>query len=76
MVRNLQKIKKELPEIIKQFGYESKKDFIEDAILRRVLELRKAEFSSRVEKIKEKMKDRKMTEEEILKDFDKFIHRK
>ena len=69
------KIKKEVCDLLKKYGYESEKDFIEDALKRRILELKKADFLLKVKKIRERMEKRKITEEEILRDFDKFYHR-
>ena len=70
------KIKKEVFDISKEYGYESEKDFIEDALRRRFLELKKADFLSKARKIREEMKKRRMREEDILRDFDKFYHEK
>jgi len=61
---------------LRKYGYESKKDFIEDAVARRILELKKADFLLKVKEIRERMKKRKMTEEEILRDFDRFYHQR
>jgi SOS response regulatory protein OraA/RecX len=68
------KMKDEVLDILRKYGYESKKDFIEDAIARRILELKRADFLLKVKEIREKMKKRKITEEEILRDFDRFYH--
>lgn len=76
MAKLLEKIKKELPGVIKEYGYKSKKEFIEDALLHRVLELKKMEFLFQVKKIREAMKKKGVTEEEILEDFEKFSHQK
>ncbi|PIY91083.1 MAG: hypothetical protein COY72_00045 [Candidatus Nealsonbacteria bacterium CG_4_10_14_0_8_um_filter_35_10] len=70
------KIKREVFETLRKYGYESKKDFIEDAVARRILELKKADFLLKVKEIRERMKKRKMTEEEILRDFDRFYHQR
>jgi len=53
------KIKGEVLDILKKYGYESKKDFIEDAVARRILELKKADFLLKVKEIRERMKKKK-----------------
>lgn len=68
------KIKKEVFDIMGKYGYKSEKDFIEDALKRRILELKRTDFLLKVKEIRKKMKTKKITEEEILKDFDKFYH--
>jgi len=70
------KIKGEILDILRKYGYESEKDFVEDALKRRILELKRAEFLLKVKEIKEKMKKKRVTEEEILKDFDRFYHQR
>lgn len=65
------KIQKEIPVSMREYGYESKKEFIEDALCHWVLELKKFEFLSGVGKIKETMKKKGIKEEDILKDFEK-----
>lgn len=76
MVKLLEKIKKDLPFVIEEYGYKSKKDFFEDAILRRLLELKRDKFSSAIKDIKTAMKKKGLTEKDILKDFEKFSHSK
>jgi len=70
------KIKGEMFDILRKYGYESEKDFVEDAVARRILELRRADFLLKVKKIKEGMKKKKITEDEILRDFDRFYHQR
>jgi SOS response regulatory protein OraA/RecX len=70
------KIKSEVLDILKKYGYESEKDFIEDAVARRILELKKADFLLKAKEIRERMKKKKITEEEILRDFDRFYHQR
>jgi hypothetical protein len=38
------KMKKEIFDFLRDFGYKSEKEFIEDAILHRILELKKFDF--------------------------------
>ena len=70
------KIKKEIPFLLREYGYKSKKDFIEDALRHRILELKKIEFLSRVKKIQKAMKEKGIKEEYILKDFEKCNYQK
>jgi len=70
------KTKKEVSATIKDYGYKSEKEFIEDALRHRILELKKAEFLAKVEKIRRKMKEKGLKEEDILKDFKEFSHKK
>lgn len=70
------KIKGEILDILRKYGYESEKDFVEDALKRRILELRRADFLLKVKEIRERMKKKKITEEEILRDFDRFYHQR
>lgn len=76
VIKMLPKIKREAFAILKEYGYESTRDFIEDALRRRFLELKKADFLSKARKIREEMKKRRLREEDILRDFDKFYHKK
>jgi hypothetical protein len=68
------KMKKEILDFLKDFGYKSEKEFVEDAILRRILELKKLDFLMRSEKIKTAMRKKGITEKEILRDFERFRH--
>jgi len=70
------KIKGEILDILRKYGYESERDFIEDALKRRILELRRADFLLKVKEIRERMRKKKITEEEILRDFDRFYHQR
>ena len=70
------KIKKEIFDILKDYGYKSEMDFIEDALRRRILELKKADFLAKVKEIRVRMRKKRISEDEILKDFDKFYHQK
>jgi ribosomal protein S8 len=68
------KMKKEILDFLKDFGYKSEKEFIEDAILHRILELKKLDFLVRTEKVKKAMRKKGITEKEILRDFERFHH--
>jgi|YelNatPaOPRAMG01_1025707.scaffolds.fasta_scaffold59149_5 ribosomal protein S8 len=68
------KMKEEILDFLKDFGYKSEKEFIEDAILHRILELKKIDFLMKSEKIKTAMRKKGITEKEILRDFERFRH--
>jgi len=74
-VRISEKLKEELPDV-KTYGYETVKEFVEDAIKHRILELKKAEFFALVSKIRGGFGKKGLKEEEILEDFEKFSHKK
>ena len=62
--------------MVEKYGYRSEGDLLEDALRRRFLELKGADFLKKTDRIKSVMEKRKITEESILKDFDKFYHQK
>lgn len=66
------KIEQEILVPIREYGYQGKKDFIEDAVRRRILELREIEFLSKTKGIQDRMTKKGITEKEILEDFEKF----
>jgi hypothetical protein len=65
------KMKKEILDFLRDFGYKNEKEFIEDAILHRILELKKFDFLMKTEKIKKAMRKKGITEKEILRDFER-----
>lgn len=69
------RLKKEISATIEDYGYRDEKDFVEDALRRWILELKKAEFLAITRKIREKMKKKGLAEKDILIDFDKFYHK-
>ena len=69
------KIKGEIPPTIKDYGYDDEEEFIRDALRHRILELEKIEFLFRTEEIRKRMKERGLTEKDILADFQKFSHK-
>ena len=69
------KIKREISGTVKDYGYRSERDSIRDALQSRLLELKKAKFLAKTAEIRRKIKERGLTEEEILKDFESFYHR-
>ena len=70
-----EELKKEMSGVA-SYGYGGVKEFIEDAIRRRILDLKKIEFLSVIGKIRDGMKKRGLKEEDILENFEKFSHRK
>lgn len=70
-----EQIKKEVSHTIKNFGYKTEREFVEDALRRRILELKKTGFLSGVKKIKKRMGERGVSEKDILEDFEKFTHK-
>lgn len=66
------KLKHDLTRTVREFGYQSEHDFVADAIEHRILTLKRARFSERVEDIRKAMKKKGLSEAEILKDFDGF----
>tara|TARA_Y100000310_G_C20669737_1_gene809593 strand:+ start:2279 stop:2512 length:234 start_codon:yes stop_codon:yes gene_type:complete len=70
------KVKREVSATVEDYGYDSEIEFIEDALRHRILELKKSDFLSKIKRIKKRMKEKGLTEKEIIKDFDNFSHKK
>ncbi len=70
------KTKKKVGDLLEEHGYESEEDFIEDALMHRILGFRRIDFLHKVAEIQKTMKRRNVGEEDILKDFDKLYHKK
>ena len=68
--------KRTLSDMAERYGYKSEGDLLEDALRRRFLELKRADFLKKVAKIKTTMEKRKITEKSVLKCFDKFYHQR
>ena len=64
-------ISMQLPKVI-DYGYKDELEFIKDAVRARILDLKKIEFGKLVNKVKNKMIEQKITEKDILKDFNEF----
>ena len=71
-----QKLKRELSSSIKEFGYKSERDFVEDAIRHRLLQLKKADFLMRIKKVRHVLKANELSESDVLEDFEEFTHGK
>lgn len=69
-------LQKDVREISREYGYKSEDAFIEDALERRILDLKKAGFLEKARRVKDKIKKKGFTEAEILRDFDKSCHAK
>lgn len=75
-VRLSPKVKREVSVTMRDYGYESVKEFIEDALHHRILALKKAEFAAKTGEIRKIMSEKGIAEKEILKDFEAFSHGK
>ncbi len=60
--------------IVREFGFESKEEFFEEAVKDKVLELQKKLFISGSDKISEQLKKKKISEIEILTEFNRKVH--
>lgn len=69
-------IKKEVSTVLKKYGYGNERDFIEDALRRRIVELKKRDFLAETKKIQEALRKKGLSEKEILKEFDEFCHKR
>ncbi len=69
------KLKKEMPDI-KKYGYSSWQNFIEDAVRHWIISLNKKRFAEKSGKIQKALQKLNLKEEDILDEFEKFIHRK
>lgn len=69
-------IKREVSSALRKYGYGSERDFVEDALRHRILELKKRDFLAETRKLKEALGKRGLSEKDILKDFDEFYHKK
>ena len=58
---------KRIEEMVKEFGYSSKKEFIEEAIMEKMMELKKLQFFLISEKIRKGLEKKGMKPEDILK---------
>jgi hypothetical protein len=71
-----EQIKKEVSHTTKSFGYKTEREFVEDALRRRILELKKTGFLSGAKKIKKRIGEVGISEKDILEDFEKFRNSK
>jgi len=68
-------LQKDLSKAVEEFGYESEESFIEDALRRRILDLKKSKFLKGASVVRERMDEKGITEKEIFDDFDKIHHK-
>ena len=71
-----QEMQKEMGFAIREFGYRSDREFVEDALKRRILDLRKADFLAKAKLVREKLVKRGVSPDDVLDDFDKYRHQK
>lgn len=74
-VKISEEISPQVDDIVKEFGFETKEEFIQEAIRDKVLELRKKLFFGGTDKIAESLRKQGVSEKDILEDFDKFKHK-
>jgi AraC-like DNA-binding protein len=61
--------KKEIQEIIREFGFSSEKEFISQAVKEKLMELKKLRFFLISEKIRKGLEKKGIKPEELLKKF-------
>lgn len=59
---------------VEKYGYTSPSVFVEDAIRHRVFELQKEDYAAKVKKIRRTMKQRGLSEKQVLEDFEEARH--
>jgi len=69
MAYSFPKIEKESQDIIKEFGYLGKEDFIKEAIREKLMELRKLQFFLISEKIRRGLEKKGLEPKDILKEI-------
>ena len=62
---------KSIPALVKKYGYNSQEDLVQDALKHWILKLQEEEFIKAANRMRGKMRDKGVTEEEILRDFEK-----
>jgi len=60
----------EVNNIVQDFGFQNKEEFVQEAIRDKVLELRKLRFFSITDKVAANLKKKNISEREILKHFE------
>jgi len=60
---------KKIEEALKEFGYSSKKEFIEEAVREKLRELKKLQFFSISERIRKGLKKKGIRPEDVLKEI-------
>ncbi|MBI2415950.1 MAG: hypothetical protein HYV33_04825 [Candidatus Kerfeldbacteria bacterium] len=63
-------LRKAITPWIKEYGYTSTQDFVEDAIEHRLLQLKQDLFLQHTKIVKRSLRKYKLTEADILKDFE------
>ncbi len=67
-------LEKEVEGAVREFDYKDEMQFIEDALRRRLLSLKRSSFLSSVEGIRESMERQAVSEQDILTEFETFRH--
>ena len=60
---------KRIEKVLKEFGYPSKKEFIEEAVREKLRELKKLQFFSISERIRKGLKKKGIRPEDVLKEI-------
>lgn len=64
------KVEKEAEKAAKEWKFSSKEEFIEEAVEDRILKLKEHKFKERTDKIREKLRKKGISEDQILDDFE------
>lgn len=67
-------LEKDTETISRLFGFRSRKEFVQDAVLEKVYRLKSVLFSRITEKVRRGFSRKGFTEEEILRNFESFRH--
>ena len=65
---------KEIHQVAREIGYTEEEQFIEDVLKEKVLEYKKQLFMKGVGDIQRRLAVKKVTEDEIIADFERFRH--
>jgi len=67
-------LEKEVEGAVREFDYKDEEQFIEDALKRRLLSLKKASFFASAKGIRDVMEKQGISEQDILAEFEVFRH--
>jgi len=68
------KFKRDLAATVREFGYRNERDFIADAVMRRIQALKREQFIAGTSDVRAAMKKKGLKEGDIFSDFDAFLH--
>lgn len=57
--------------IVKEFGFQSREEFVQEAIRDKVLELQKERFFTGTDEIRKQLQKKGITEKEIIQEFER-----